>query len=357
MTTIRARARNLLLRLFSYPLFGGVATVAGVIAGYLGSHYDQQVFSSFYPVFWPHTVFSIEATLFWCFTLTFGMSFTGTFWAQAETSTQTNGEMQSALRELLTIPPRGFIQSYRNYAVSAVEFLAALDTPALTPQQIESAVRTQLDILLKTIAAYEAPGTGTVYGANIMLFVDATGAFFAQHRAALQQRVRCIEPGVDIANLTGILDLNLQLSVRSDTNAAPDDRLTALALPVPKAPAHGVLSDLKGVVPGAPYCFVKQTEAVYVGQSEMLMEISSNNHFTIHVVEELRSILSRQAADVQSLVCVPLYAVPATAARLPIGVLNVHKNTRDERAPGKFLLLGPLLAPLLTIVGKLVSEL
>jgi hypothetical protein len=354
---IAIKVRRVFLGIFLHPLFGGAATVFGVIAGYVGSHYDAKIFEATYPIFFPSTTFSWEASAFWLFTLLFGMSFTGTFWAQSLTSKKTNDELQEALRELVTVPPRGFIQSYKTYCVSAIQFATQLDMATLNRSKIEEAIRFELDILVKTVADYDASGVDTVYGANIMLFYDAQQPFFGTIRSQLESRIKCIEAAVDIANLTGVLDLALELSVRSDTNCNKDGKLTPLALPIPKPPAGVALQTVKDLVPGAPFSFATTSENVYADQQELLDEINGNHHFTVKVADELKLILRAQAKEVQSLICIPLYAPLESAPSQPIAVLNIHKNRSDRQAPGKFLLLGPLLAPMTLLLGNLVSAL
>lgn len=366
VTSIYQALRKLLLNLFLLPIFGGVATICGVFAGYLGSHYDDIVFKSFYPFFLSRQPISWEATSFYLMTWIFGISFTGTYWAQAVTNKQSNKEFQAALERLVTVPPRGFLENYRILSIVffdfSTNFLAAVATASLSgtvvaTTQIEDAIRTQLECILKVVTAYDSSSGGdTVYAANIMFYIAVINPAFAAQKAGLSARIKCIEHGVDIGNLSGVLDLQLTLSVRSDTGTLVDDKLTALALPVPQPLPGQRLSDHNALIPGAPFAFATKQAMMYGEQQELFDKIRDNNYLTANVKNELQTILQAQAGHVQTLICIPLFPSGAPSSE-PVAILNIHKNKPDDRAVAKYGELLPLLGAMTRGLGNLVMEL
>lgn len=374
--------RKFLLRLFLLPMFGGFATICGVFAGYLGSHYDAIVFSSYYPFFWPGVeTIRWEATSFDVLTWIFGMSFTGTYWAQAVTSKQANEETRQALDRLVTVPPRGFLESYRTLSVLFFDFsdnfmaviraleiatasAAAAPAPAtipapLAPGELAKAIRTQLEFILKVFSAYDSSNSAdTIYAANIMLYIGTANPAFAPLKPALEGRMKCVDRHADIGKLSGVLDLQLALSARTDSGVFADDKLTAMALPVPKPLPGQRLSESKDLIPGAPFAFATQKSMIYGEQQGLFDTIEASGNFTDDVKKELREILQAQSRDVQTLVCIPIYPPGApTPATEPIAILNIHKNKVDKHATEKYGELLPLLGVMTRVLGNFVAEL
>ena len=197
-----------------------------------------------------------------------------------------------------------------------------------------------------------------MYGANVMLFLEASSNAFTVDKPNLQARTKCIEQHVDISLLLGVLDLRLELSVRSDTNTAKDTKLTDLSLPVPMPLPGQSLEMHPGLVPGAPFAFALKKEMIYGNQEEIFKVIDDSVSFTGHIKNELRTILGVQAKDIQTLICIPIFPPgPLTPIPAPIGVLNIHKNKKDENAIGKYSELLPLLGVMMRSLGNFVAEL
>ena len=233
-----------------------------------------------------------------------------------------------------------------------------LPTPLPVPQ-LEKLIRLQLDFICNVVKAYDSEGSAVGFGCNVMRYVDAAGPGFAAQQASLQARTKCIETGVAISNLAGVLDLQLPLSIHSTSSSQPDANLVALALPVPRNLANGTV-DITKVLPGAPYAFAARKELVFGNLAELIDEAERNRGFSSTVVNELKEVFRAQQNSIQALICIPLYpppVQPSVAGMAPIGVLNIHRNTHDQHTSGKFEHLSPLLAPLVENLGNLVARL
>lgn len=346
-------------RLFLWPLFGGITTITGVVAGYLGSHFDQEVGAALLPWFWPGSVFSPEASLVWVAVAVFGACFTGTFWAQARSSRRATDSLHEAtvlvanktdsltakadtldglVRQLHTLPPRGFLVKYRDAIRLSNEAFFDVDDPESTVDEIAAAIRTQLICVLKLASVYDVDGEKAKYGCNLMIFRDAN-SLSDEDVDAIDERMKFVDPGVTVRKLAGALDLLLSLSVSSSSLDNPDAALNAFALPVP-AMSQDESGDKinNGLLPGAPVAFVEKTEAVIESPEDWL---SRSGSFSLKVKTELNLFFKEREEVLQSFASIPLYPSTTYNRDSPIGVLNIHRNLPNKLLAEKLELLLP----------------
>lgn len=186
-----------------------------------------------------------------------------------------------------------------------------------------------------------------------MLFLGSTTPKFLSKLPILQANIKCIETGVALQNLAGVLELQLPLSVSSDTERQADHRLAALALPLPVS-QPGPLDELR-YIPGAPLAFASGNSRVYRNQTDLIGQVDNNRRFSSTVLNDLASTLQGQSNSVQGLICIPLFDYFSPNSPIAIGVLNIHKSQSDEQIEEKFSNLGPLLAPMVLNLERLVS--
>ncbi|QKY12151.1 hypothetical protein [Janthinobacterium lividum] len=353
------KVRNFFKELALLPVVNAALTIAGVLAGYLGSHYDKRISEAIYPFFVSRTSFDLAVTIFWVVLLIFGACLTGTAWAQKVSDEELNGEFKDSLRVLFTMPAKGFLQRYQKISLASTNFIWALPS-TLPSAHLEQAIRMQLFSICNVVKEYDGASSAATYGCNVMIFVAGGSPNFATNQVALQQRLKCIEAGVAITNLAGVLDLQVALSISSVSSSAPDPNLSPLALPVPHLTTNAAgQTDYSQVVPGAPYAFASGRELVFSNQQQLIDEVATNRSFSTTVLQGLEDILGPQSAHVQSLICIPLFPSPqpgATSPPQPIGVLNIHKSDADALAAAKFQYLSPLLTPLVQNLGNLVEQ-
>jgi hypothetical protein len=254
------------INLFLFPLFGGITTIAGIVAGYLGSLWVNEIKDSFfhiyYPTSWLHVnpptakVFDANSTIFWIIAIFAGLSLSATFWAQTKSSDETNRKLHKSLDNLLTLPPRDFLITYSDFLILSNSVEKTLPSPVALAD-LELAVRMQLSAICAVCAKFDATGVRTDFAANIMMFLEAGSSKFTSDQPMLQGETRCIESGVAISNLRGVLRLELNLSATATSNS-PDLSLRAMSLPVPMDTGNALI-----YVPGAPLAFAAGQTQVY----------------------------------------------------------------------------------------------
>lgn len=337
--------RRFFIKLFLLPFFGGLTTVFGIIAGYIGSLYVNEIkdslFSLYHPAWfgWEQVAFDGRSTLFWACCVISGLSFSGTFWAQARTGNETNDAIKNSLNRLMTLPPEDFLLNYSDFLILSNSVERDLPSP-MTLAQWEQAVRVQLSSICNVCSNFDSNGRRTRFAANVMLFVQAGGTYFSSTQATLQAETRCLETGVSIANIRGVLRLQLNLSA-TDVSNNPDTNLSAMCLPVPVDVGNSLI-----YIPGAPLAFAQGQTQVYRNQADLIGLVERNRQFSLTVLEELRRVLVAQNDSVKCLMCIPLFSDQSQGPGTVIGVLNIHKSTDDEFIQDKMQNLEPLLAPL-----------
>lgn len=378
-------------RLFLWPGFGGITAICGVVAGYLGSLYDREVATALYPWFWPtsgdaHIAFSLEATIFWAAVLLFGVGFTGTFWAQSETSRRETANLRDAtsnvstkadsldlktaevsskadelakktddltslIRQMHTLPPKGFLFRYGNISRFANEVFFSVQTPEATASDIAVAIRKSLRGALELATYFDSDGERANYGCNLMLYRPSE-PLSADEAQTIANRMKFADRAVAVKNLKGVLDLVCPLSVSSLNLEGPDTTLMPLALPIPRPLGTGKATSDSSVLPGAPLAFISKAEALIESPADW------NNRakpFSQGVQQELEDFLKSKGDTIQSFVAIPLYAETATADEDPIGILNIHRNLPNALLGEKLEFFAPLLVPIAILLGRLLD--
>ena len=402
--TLSAAASRLLLN----PWFAGCTTSFGVLAGYLGAHYDKEVTEAHAFVLWPGTTFSFGATAFWLATFLFGVCFAGTLREQAKVAERTSGALAAStgrietqtgaiadastdlgrhvgdiegrtqalvgvagqidqktaalqaqtanlerlVQRLHTLPPLGFLREYANSGRLLVE-LTANAGPDASVAELDELVRIQLVCILKIVAVFDDGGADARYGCNVMRFLDSATLQPAD-LPALQARLRFAEAGVQLSGLAGVLDVQQALSVSSDSDGRPDPQLVAMALPVPLL-APGVEPDDGPVLPGAPETFLSGEASVFEATSD-LARLSQDGRFSRFVIDQLRAFFDAPRSAIRSFACFPVHA-PGTSPGRPIAVLNIHRDRENPSAAERIALLNPLLTPLCAGIGASLQAL
>lgn len=332
------------IKLFLLPFFGGFATVAGICAGYLGSLYVNEISNSLFQLYhpawfgWEGGAFDWRSTLFWAFCAISGLSFSGTFWAQAKTGSETNEAIKSSLKRLMTLPPEGFLVNYADSLMTSNEINRVMPT-TMPLAQLEKAVRVQLSSICNVCSNFDANGRRTRFAANVMSFMESGNSSFISQQSTLQTETRCLEAGVSIANIRGVLRLQVNLSA-AEGSTAVDTNLSPMCLPIPKDTGSTFY------IPGAPLAFAKGKTQVYRSQEDLIDLVDANRQFSLTVLNDLKAVLEAQSGSVHSLICIPLFSDLSQGPGSVIGVLNIHRNSDDPYIQDKIQNLEPLLAPL-----------
>ena len=299
----------------------------------------------------------------------FGVCFTGTFWGQARSSNRATKSLINAtdlvvnkteslttktdtldglVRQLHTLPPRGFLETYRDAIPIAYEAFYDATESTATRSEVEEAIRAQLMCVLGLARAFDKEGDKARYGCNLMVFRNAADLSDSEAEA-IDQRLKFVDQGVTVKKLEGALDLLLPLSVSSDASGQPDARLKAFALPIGSR-ENGDHS-LDGILPGAPLAWAKRAEAVIESPDDWL---SKSSLFSSQVQKEMEAFFSDRSHELQSFASIPLYCALGNNVDNPIGVLNFHRNRPNPLLAEKMELFAPLLVPIASLTGRLL---
>jgi hypothetical protein len=271
--------------ILTHPFVTGATTIVGVLAGYLGAHFDKDIAASFLKLwFFDGMKLDAGATSFWIALLGFGFLFAYSGAAQARRADRFSTRLASissaidsktdALREraeeiddrvrlLYTLPPPGFLEEYRDAVLNATQSLFfTLPDCKLPYGSRDLTIRVQLVNILALAREFDSDGKKARYGCNIMLFrrsVDMSDTDAAGYEGML----RFADRATSVKKLYGVLELQPELSVSSDSmSAEPDTKLTPFCLPVPGSSL--VISDCftVDVLPGAVDAFASKKAAV-----------------------------------------------------------------------------------------------
>ena len=366
-------------RLYLKPYFGVVTTITGVLAGYLGSHYDGGVVESLSTIGVPISSLTPMwgAAIFWAMAALFGLSFGGTIWAQSKSAARSAAEVkkdaleikQEALdikkealdindrvQRLHTLPPIGFLETYRLLLTDSEPVYAFLiGQKSIEGEALDLGIRNQLATILQLVQAFDADGSKACYGINVMVFRRSVDLTLAEQEE-VQERLRFIERSVSVDKLEGVLDLVCSFSASSDNEGAADANLSPMALPIPLKPESD--EPLYGVLPGAPSAFISG-DANVVASPESWADLANSEQFSGELRADIASFFSSESAWIQSLISLPL-CPPATgdietdAKREVFAVLNIHRDLPNLSWVQKLELLGPLLVPLTLRLRRLL---
>lgn len=358
----RAKLGRAVNKLALKPFFGGINTALGISVGYLGSHFDKEIYYTigrFYiPPAWTDGKMWVSGQLtyvpifFWTLATLAILGFVAALSAQATASAEVNEEFRAAFKKLFTMPNRGFLNAYKDSALISAKLAMDLPQTGIPLLTVQSAIRAHLEAICRIVKQYDNEKQENTYGCNIMLYFGSSTPKFLSQLPMLQASIKCIENAVALQNLAGVLQLQLPLSVCSETGRHPDARLTDLALPLPEI--LGPFDELD-FIPGAPLAFASRNSRVYRNQTDLIEKVDKNRRFSSKVLNDLVTTLDGQSGDVQGLICIPIFDYFAGNPAVPIGILNIHKSRSDEHIEEKFSNLGPLLAPIIQNLEKLLS--
>jgi hypothetical protein len=342
----------------------------GLVAGLLGSVYDDQIANSL-----PLDCCRYEgpqwgATMFWlCAGTTAAMYLLQHRAAEADRkAAQESLERRSAeLADLIrTMPPGEFLSYFaelhryaelaRRIALSSGGDLA----------DIELAIRYVLEVVALLAREFDREADPDVrYAANLM-------EFWPEHELldtdlpVLLPRLRLMHPGWFVRDLRGVLVLRRELSAVAEADepeGRPDPKLPEIALPVPlpkderAAPLPGETFSRWRVLPGAPMAFVRGELEVYTGADDMVDWCRRQGAFDPEVIAGIQTHFShRDQHGIVSFASFPIYL--SGLPRTPLGVLNVHRNTggmlREKNLAAQF---AALLDPFRAILADLLVAL
>lgn len=263
-----------------------------------------------------------------------------------------------------TLPPSDFLFDYQHlYAQSFRAWREILGPPpgTLDPDLIRKTIRIMLRSLVSLTQKFDEGKPHMAYSASIMHFVPF-GEIDPAEREYVRKRLRFMDDrAFSPEELLGVLDLDLDLStcttggtVPAGTDMfAPDERLRALALPIPVQPRTEAGWR---VLPGGPVAFVDRALNVQSDMSKLMAWCTNEADFHRSTLLELQRHFDGEASDrVKSFAALPLIPM---SADVPVGVLNIHCSEPglfENTQPTEHFF--PLVKPFELMLSELVRTL
>lgn len=226
-----------------------------------------------------------------------------------------------------TLPPENFLELFGDFFGAASKLVeAAFKEAKPTPQArdvVEQSTRHLLRIIATLAQEFDGGHLNVEYAANIMIF-KSSEHMSIKERTDVRSRLLFCDESAAISNLKGVLELQVPLSaVAADEKAAPDPKMSSIALPIPTTVE---VSGRYKVLPGAPLAFVSKDPDSYGDSRQMADWCVRFGDFTHHVIDEIRNHFA--SSHVRSFVSIPLFGTASDGSddrnHDPIAVLNIH---------------------------------
>lgn len=338
------------------PHFATVQTLLAIVAGLFGSLYTSEIRSAFAVLHGQHTV-EWHAGLFW-----FSAALTAAmFFIRQRAVDSDRRNEQTELADLLrTLPPSDFLSAFHEVFKDCSAVLAQVwRTDDTNQASLCSAIQTVLGGIADLARSFDGRPVGVTYCSNLM-FYRPTASIPVGERAAVEERLRFVEPGIVLDALAGVLDLDVELSASLyDTLSRPDPKISPLALPVPEQ--HRSDDGRRSrVLPGAPRAFCERVLDGYSDSRTLGQWCRDEKEFSETVAQQIEGhFLGVTGSAVRSFVSLPVYLVDKVD---PVAVLNIHSDkigllkgtgTLGD-TPGQFsILAGPCVAVLAFLLERL----
>lgn len=291
---------------------------------------------------------------------------------------------QQAARE--TLPTKLLSLAFRDTARQVQVAVESARDPRLLPSTegvlnfVDEAIRDVLWSILQFVRAYDQTVrpevvAEAVYSANVMLHFLMSSTPEGTRRA-LDAELRCVEDGVSIDRLVGVLAIQPEWSAiaASDDREQPiqDYNVPRLVLPVP----GWRVADATTALPGAPRAWQLGGDFLYYEDVHQLKELvlkdhcattkvadAIETHFKLPALEHIRSFISTALVAPED---IGEGGSSVIGARPPIGVVNINCSTisllREERSVGvevapnrHVLVIAPFLRALLYPLAGLIE--
>jgi len=335
------------------PHFAGVVTLLIIVAGGLFSLYAEDIKGA-----WPIHFFAsgpISYPALWSWSVAI-IAAAGFFWRQSGDDRARKSAQNQLVRQaeqlekmIRTMPPAKFLATFSDFC-HAVDKLAVVGAVAADHGDIadlEQSIRSALSAIAGLARIFDGDFPSHRYAANVMIFVP-TSEMDEQYRTELERgKLKFCEDDFSVSTLMGVLDLVPELSAEWDKDSK-DERITSIALPVPKRPKD---KDLYKALPGAPRAFWDNAPDIYFDLDQLMQWCEDEGDFTATVKGKIRAYFEENKDHVSSFISIPLQVDVAVSGenQHPFAVLNVHCGRpgllrREPEAVGNFVMIAtPLL--------------
>jgi hypothetical protein len=332
------------------PWLWVITAVCPVAAGALASFYPEQIKAGFYPFFWRHTSFDWVPTAFWSAVALAGLSFGLAQWSQS----RAGGALRSMVRRLQTLPPSGFLDSFRDaFRVAGRQTLLVALNPTSSLSQVDHAIRNVLGAIVEVARDFDEQNSAT-YGANLMLWRRAGTPF------ENPSPMHLVPYSPQDPSVRGYLELVVSLSTTTALENSQYSHDTQIApIVVPVAIASEKVLDAKGhardpVLPGAPQAFLRGDFVVFESVEAYVGWLDENSSRGLETVNPLKEYFVNGAGKhVKSFGSRPIVSVNPTVG--PIAVLNIHSDRDNLLQDSGQTLFAPLIEPFCFLLATLIE--
>lgn len=359
---------------FNSAIFATATTVLGLLTGFFGSVYSNEILSAF-PFYIGQGHVALHAVAFWLLLFAFGYMFysgqrSGQTLRREELVAQRNETRHLAegqrtqqrqtrkLEKLLrTLPPEGFLtRASQVYAICEEAIQTVEVAGTRTADDLAPAIRLVIEALVSLAFEFDGRPHDARYAGNVMTFAAPPYAEIATIRAG----IKFVDPITDINLLKGVLKTEPKFSTATDVSgAAEDPHLAEFYLPVP--PSDRDSNGLWNALPGAPMAFVRNRWAGYHDSSTLSEWCDSKGNFKPEICRAIAAYFSGDAGKwVRSFISIPLCEFGQDS---PFAVLNIHRDSpgmlrsvepSPSRASAPAMMFFQISVPMLSILARLL---
>jgi hypothetical protein len=337
--------------------YSGLVVVLTLMAGLIASGYSTSILESF-PFYWGVGTISPSAIAFWATAVGAALLYhrrqrlidrerSKTIRGFLEKAAELQDTSSQLARLVRTMPPPDFLSTYDTVYTKAADLTSStLSREGLEKEEIGKAIRALLGAIATLAHVFDGRPDDCVYGVNLMTF-RRTRALSGEEAEALTARLLFCEPGTDVRQLEGVLELDTSLSTATDAkDSEPDPNLKPIVLPIPLAENRIGENGKQKYLPGAPAVFItglseKRAFEGYADTQTLGQWCSDHCEFSPTVVRRFEQYFCKEmSAHIRSFASLSM-APPGEPS--PTAVLNIHRDTpgvlRDREAQEHFVLM------------------
>lgn len=333
------------------PIFSAIVSLLIITAGIIGSVYSDEI-KKIIPSFIGENV----QLIFWILLFTAGLLF---FFRQHSIDIKRNEASKSLFNAIRTVPPGDFMSTFHElYNKTQETKNEILSSEDIKREEYHYLIRNILYAMLTLIDKFDRLHEDTRYGVNIMLFRD--NKIIISRKEDISKKIIFVEKECDYGELAGVLELQKEFTVSSDTDAAKaDEKVEEIILPIPKYLRTELLDRSQGkkyrVLPGAPFAYSEGEISRFSDTRALLDWCDKNGDFTESVKNEIKDyFFGKHYERIRSFLSIPF----PKRNKICAGVINMHSNKKglleNEEQLNQFsMIVTPFIHDILDVLKKI----
>ncbi|MGU3628013.1 hypothetical protein [Comamonas sp. C24C] len=332
------------------PWLWVVTALCPVAAGALASFYPAEIKESTSLFFFSEKIFSPVATFFWLAIILTGLSLGLAQWSQAMAA----GALRSMIRRLQTLPPSGFLESYRDtYRESARQAFLTMIYPEASKDQIDQSIRNILGAIAEIARDFDEQESA-IYGANLMVWRENGSAF--EEDCPLH-----VVPFVpNDSSVLGYLELVQSLSTATNLGNKIDAKISPVVFPVPVDTEKYYDSKNHArdpVIPGAAKSFVANSFELFESIESYVKWLDDHSAKGLDYINPLKKYFVEGLGNhVKSFGSRPIVSTLPGSEQSVIAIINIHSNQENILQDSGQTLFAPLIEPFCFFLALLLEK-